>query len=105
MEEDTPKFSLHMKGSIHQAYYGGTTSCPVSPLGICIFSLGFYPCGSFYTGLTLQCLLKANCIYICKIDNVDLLCSSGNYIQYFVITYMGKISEKDYIDKNPCHAQ
>ena len=44
-------------------------------------------------------------IYICKIDNVDLLCSSGNYIQYFVITYMGKISEKDYIDKNPCHAQ
>ena len=36
MEEDTPKFSFHKKGSIHQAY-AGTTSCPISPLGICIF--------------------------------------------------------------------
>ena len=64
VEEDTPKFSLHMKGSVHQAY-GGTTSCPISPLGICIFSIEFYPCGSFYTGLTPQCLLKANCVCVC----------------------------------------
>ena len=29
-------------------------------------------------------------ITIYKIDNKDLLCSTGNYIQYLVITYNGK---------------
>ena len=31
------------------------------------------------------------------INNKDLLCNTGNYIQYLIITYMGKESEKDYI--------
>ena len=30
-----------------------------------------------------------------KINNKDLLCSTGNYIQYIVITYNGKESEND----------
>ena len=32
-----------------------------------------------------------------KITNKDLLYSTGNYTQYFVITYKGKESEKEYI--------
>ena len=33
------------------------------------------------------------------INNKDLLHSTGNYqcIQYFIITYNGKVSEKEYI--------
>ena len=34
---------------------------------------------------------------MCKIDNKDLLYSTGNYTQYFVITYKGKESEKEYM--------
>ena len=30
-----------------------------------------------------------------KTDNKDLLYSTGNYIQYLVITYNGKASEKE----------
>ena len=30
------------------------------------------------------------------ITNKDLLYSTGSYIQYFIITYMGKESEKEY---------
>ena len=30
------------------------------------------------------------------INNKDLLCNTGNYIQYLIITYKGKESEKDY---------
>ena len=32
-----------------------------------------------------------------KIDNKDLLCSTGNYIQCLVITYNGTESGKEYI--------
>ena len=35
-------------------------------------------------------------LYIKQINNKDLLYSTGNYIQYFVITYNGKESEKEY---------
>ena len=51
------------------------------------------------------CVCVCVCVCIYELDYVDLLCSTGNYIQYFVTTYMGKRSEKEYIDKNPCHAQ
>ena len=33
-------------------------------------------------------------LYIKQINNKDLLFSRGDYIQYHVITYNGKISEK-----------
>ena len=33
-------------------------------------------------------------LYIKQITNKDLWFSTGNYTQYFVITYMGKESEK-----------
>ena len=33
-------------------------------------------------------------LYIKQISKKDLLCSKGNYIQYLVITYGGKYSEK-----------
>ena len=36
--------------------------------------------------------------YIKQVTNKDILCSTGNYIQYFIIIYMGKESEK-----NPCN--
>ena len=36
-------------------------------------------------------------LYIKKMNNKDLLYSTGNYIQYLVITYMGKESEKEWI--------
>ena len=36
-------------------------------------------------------------LYIKYITNKDLLYSTENYTQYFVITYMGKESEKEYI--------
>ena len=36
-------------------------------------------------------------LYIKQIDNKDLLYSTGNYIQYLVITYNGKESEKECI--------
>ena len=32
-----------------------------------------------------------------QINNKDLLQSTGNYVQYLVITYNGKESEKEYI--------
>ena len=35
-------------------------------------------------------------LYIRKIASKDLLYNIGNYTQYFVITYKGKESEKDY---------
>ena len=35
-------------------------------------------------------------LYIKKINNEDLLYSTGSYIQYLVITYNGKESEKEY---------
>ena len=34
-------------------------------------------------------------LYIKQITNKDLLYSTGNYTQYFAITYMGKESEKE----------
>ena len=34
---------------------------------------------------------------IYKINNKDLLYSTGSYIQYLIITYNGKESEKEYI--------
>ena len=36
-------------------------------------------------------------LYIKQINNKDLLYSTGNYVQYFVIAYNGKESEKEYI--------
>ena len=36
-------------------------------------------------------------LYIKQIKNKVLLYSTGNYIQYLVITYYGKESEKEYI--------
>ena len=36
-------------------------------------------------------------LYIKQINNKDLLYSTENYVQYFVITYNGKESEKGYI--------
>ena len=36
-------------------------------------------------------------IYIKQITNKDLLYSTGNSIQYIIITYNGKDSEKEYI--------
>ena len=36
-------------------------------------------------------------LYIKEINNKDLLYSTGNYIQYLVITYNGKEPEKVYI--------
>ena len=38
--------------------------------------------------------------YIKQIINKDLLYRTGNYTQYFVITYKGKESEKEYIFNN-----
>ena len=43
-------------------------------------------------GLNIYTLL-----YIKYITNKDLLYSTGNYTQYFVITYKGKESEKEKI--------
>ena len=37
-------------------------------------------------------------VHIKPITNKDLLYSTGNYIQYLIITYNGKESEKQYID-------
>ena len=36
-------------------------------------------------------------LYIKEINNKDLLYSTGNYMQYLVITYNAKESEKEYI--------
>ena len=36
-------------------------------------------------------------LQIKQITNKDLLYSTGNYTQYFIITYKGKESEKEYI--------
>ena len=36
--------------------------------------------------------------YICKINNMDILYSTGNYIQYLVMTYNGKKPEKVDLD-------
>ena len=38
-------------------------------------------------------------LYIKKINNKDLLYNTGNSIQYLVITYNGKESEKEYIHR------
>ena len=34
-------------------------------------------------------------LYVKEINNKDLLCSTGNYTQYFVITYEGKESKEE----------
>ena len=39
-------------------------------------------------------------LYIKWINNKDLLYSNEKYIQYLIITYTGKESEKEYIYKN-----
>ena len=39
-------------------------------------------------------------MYIKYINNEDQLHSTGNHIQYFVIIYNGKESEKEYIYTN-----
>ena len=36
-------------------------------------------------------------LYVKQVNNKDLRYSTGNYTQYFVITYNGKESEKEYI--------
>ena len=36
-------------------------------------------------------------LYVKYRTNKDLLYSTGNYSQYFVITYTGKESEKEYV--------
>ena len=36
-------------------------------------------------------------LYIKQINNKDLLYSTGNYIQYLLITYNEKESEREYI--------
>ena len=36
-------------------------------------------------------------LYIKQINNKDLLHSTGNYIQYFIITYNGEESEREHI--------
>ena len=36
-------------------------------------------------------------LYIKQVNNKDLLYSTGNYSQYFIITYMGKESKKEYM--------
>ena len=36
-------------------------------------------------------------LYIKQITNKDLLCSIGNYIQYSIMTYMGKESKKEWM--------
>ena len=41
--------------------------------------------------------------YIKQITNKDLLYSTGNYTQYFVVTYKGKESEKEYISESLCY--
>ena len=41
-------------------------------------------------------------LYVKQINNKDLPCSTGNYIQYIVITYNGKESEKVYF---PVHVK
>ena len=38
-----------------------------------------------------------NLLYIKEINNKDPLYSTGNYTQYFVITYEGKESKEKYI--------
>ena len=47
-------------------------------------------------GINEEIGIKRNTLlYIKKITNKDLLYSTGNYIQYFVITYNGKESEQN----------
>ena len=41
---------------------------------------------------------KYTLLYVKQTINKDLLYSTGNYIQYLVITYNGKESEKEQID-------
>ena len=36
-------------------------------------------------------------LYLKEITNKDLLYSIGNYIQYLVMSYKGKESEKEYV--------
>ena len=36
-------------------------------------------------------------IYIQQVNNKDIFIAQGNYIQYLIITYTGKESEKVYI--------
>ena len=41
-------------------------------------------------------------LYIKYISNKDLLYSTGSYIQYLIITFNGKESEKKYITESLC---
>ena len=45
----------------------------------------------------LESCLKESPVHIKQISSKNLLRSTGNYIQYSVITYKGKKSEKEYI--------
>ena len=42
-------------------------------------------------------------LYIQQITSKDLLYSMGKYTQYFVITYKGKESEKQYTSESLCY--
>ena len=49
-------------------------------------------------GINEEAVIKIyTLLCINQITNKYLLYSTGNYTQYFVITYKGKISEKEYI--------
>ena len=41
-------------------------------------------------------------LYIKQITNMDILYSTGNSTQYFVITYKGNESEKEYMTESLC---
>ena len=45
---------------------------------------------------------RCKLLYIEWINNKVLVYSTGNYIQYYVITYQGKESQKVYIHKSVC---
>ena len=45
----------------------------------------------------LESRLKESPVHIKQISSKNLLHSTGNYIQYSVITYKGKESEKEYL--------
>ena len=49
---------------------------------------------SYDSGIKISTLL-----YIKQITNKDLLYSTRNYTQHLIITYKGRESEKDLIDK------
>ena len=50
--------------------------------------------GRIYLGFWIN---RYGPLYVKQINNKDLLYSTGNYIQYLIVTYSGKESEKEYI--------